>query len=69
VESRTGIAWTLDLNIARAFMSRRTVSTGDPQFIWTREVSKADIVAFFDGHGQREILILGTEGIELYRPR
>jgi hypothetical protein len=50
-------------------MSRRTVSTGDPQFIWTREVSKADIVAFFDGHGQREILILGTEGIELYRPR
>jgi hypothetical protein len=37
VESRGGIAWTLSLDIAQAFMNRRTVSTGDAQFIWTRE--------------------------------
>jgi hypothetical protein len=49
-------------------MSRRTVSTGDPQFIWTREVAKSNIVGYFNGHNQQEIVILGADGIELYRP-
>jgi hypothetical protein len=35
------------------------------QFIWTHEVSKADIVAHFNGHNQQEAVILAADGIEL----
>lgn len=57
-----GISWTLDPSVAQ-FFATRLAQTDQDCFIATTEIRKRDVIAYFDGRNEDEIVVLPEDAL------
>ena len=51
--SRDGFSWTTDVKVAHWFANRWKQELP----VWTATVSKSDVIGFYDGRGEKEVIV------------
>lgn len=53
-----GLSWTTNSVVAKSFARRAGLGKGEPRYLATGKVARKDIIAFFDGRSEYEVVVL-----------